>query len=404
MSAPLSYTLQNKQLHIKVTDIWRLTVGSKKSHAANSAQQENIIKIIQAQQCSNIILEFLDSQDTAINNVNQNKNNKIDKDILIKKDTKKTWDSLLLTFFAVIIEEAKKVNISIDDSQLPHQMSVLLGVELLGNDKVQEPENSILVNIGESVLIIPKSATNALAFLGEVSAALGTFFRGKASCSARDVWQEIYACSVASLPIISLVSLLLGLILAFVSAIQLRTLGAELYVASLVSISMVRVMGPVLTGIVVAGKTGASYAATLGTMQVNEEVDALNTFGISPIEFLILPRVLALTIMMPFLTMYSNAMGVLGGFLVCVVGLGISPSAFVENVQFMASMEYLWIGLFHAFVFGFLIALAGCYQGLMCGRSAEAVGKATTAAVVNAIVGIIVATSIITIILSINNM
>jgi phospholipid/cholesterol/gamma-HCH transport system permease protein len=139
-------------------------------------------------------------------------------------------------------------------------------------------------------------------------------------------------------------------------------------------------------------------------MQVNEEVDALNTFGISPIEFLVLPRVLGLTLMMPFLAMYANLMGVLGGFLVVVLGMGISPAAFVANVQFMASMHQLWIGLFHAFVFGFVVSFAGCYQGLICGRSAEAVGKATTSAVVNAIVGIIVVTSIITIVLSFNGM
>lgn len=400
MSTVLSYRLQDTYLYINTSDVWRLTVGNRKIHAKQDTQQEEIIKIIRAKQCTKIILTYSSDQKNKTTDVVSVKKSKT---LTLDTSTRKSWDSLLLTFFAIIIEHAKKENIPIDDSQLPHQISTLLNVELLKNDKVKEPEVSILESIGDIALDVPKSSVNALVFFGDVMIALGKFFRGKTSCSARDVWEELYSCSVASLPIISLVSLLLGLILAFVSAIQLRSLGAELYVASLVSISMVRVMGPVLTGIVVSGKTGASYAATIGTMQVNEEVDALNTFGISPVEFLILPRVIALTIMMPFLTMYSNVMGILGAFFVVVLGLGISPDAFVENVQFMAKMSSLWTGLFHSLVFGFVIALTCCYQGLVCGRSAEAVGKATTAAVVNAIVGIIVVTSIITVILSINS-
>ena len=403
MFATLSYTLQNSVLSVQASDIWRLTEGTEKNHKSNGKEQEKIIQIIQSKQCSKIILNY--SNTSARPQIHTKKkffSKKNEKNI--SPSSLETWDSLLLALFSIIIENAKNARITIDYSQLPEKMINLLHVELLPSNKVKQIEHSFLENIGESTINVSKSSLKAVEFLGEITLALWHFFRGKAACSSRDIWQEIYSCSAASLPIISLVSLLLGLILAFVSALQLKTLGAELYVASLVSISMVRVMGPVLTGIVVAGKTGASYAATIGTMQVNEEVDALNTFGISPIEFLVLPRLIALTIMMPFLTMYANFMGVLGGFLVTVFGMGISPAAFVENVQLMAHINSLWIGLLHSFVFGFLISLAGCYQGLVCGRSAEAVGKATTSAVVNSIVGIIVATSIITIILSINEM
>ena len=182
---------------------------------------------------------------------------------------------------------------------------------------------------------------------------------------------------------------------------QLKLFGAEIYVASLVGVSMVRVMGPVLTGIVLAGRTGASFAAVIGSMQVNEEVDALTGFGISPMDFLVLPRLLGLAIMTPLLTLYSNIAGITGGFLVGVLMLDITPAAYMANTLSLMQMSYVWIGLLHAFVFGILIALCGCYQGIRSGRNASAVGRATTSAVVNSIVGIIVATSIITIIFTV---
>ncbi len=381
MSSNLSYKIESDILHIYAEGTWRLKNNNKSAQKQISNIQADIVKIIQNKSCSKVKLYYIG-----------NKNNEED------------WDSLLLSFYGNLIFLTDRAKLSMDLTALPVNIQNLLNVKLNESKKDPEPDNSILYNIGNAVTIIPSATYNSLEFLGEVTSSFGRFLVGKAKCSARDIWQEMYISSAASLPIISLVSLLLGLILAFVSALQLRNLGAELYVASLVTISMVRVMGPVLTGIVVAGKTGASYAATIGTMQVNEEIDALKTFGISAFDFLVLPRVLALSLMMPFLTMYSNCMGVLGGFLVAVFGMDISPAAFVENVQFMGSMSYLWVGLFHSFIFGIVIALSGCYQGIKCGRSAEAVGKSTTNSVVNSIIGIIVSTSIITIILSVTDL
>lgn len=160
---------------------------------------------------------------------------------------------------------------------------------------------------------------------------------------------------------------------------------------------MVRVMGPVLTGIVLAGRTGASFAAIIGSMQANEEVDALVSFGLDPVDFLVLPRVIGLAVMTPLLTVYADVMGILGGFLVGTLMMGISPSAYWENTLANMSLSQIWIGLLHALVFGFVVSITGCYQGLKAGRNVEAVGQATTAAVVNSIVGIIVSTSVITI-------
>jgi phospholipid/cholesterol/gamma-HCH transport system permease protein len=157
------------------------------------------------------------------------------------------------------------------------------------------------------------------------------------------------------------------------------------------------VMGAVMTGIIMAGRTGAAYAAQLGTMQVNEEIDALKTLGISPMEFLVLPRMLALSLMMPLLCVYADIMGILGGLIVGVLMLDIQPIVYLNQTREAVGLNNVWIGLFYSAVFGVIIALAGCLRGIQCGRSASAVGYATTSAVVTSIVTIILATALITI-------
>ena len=203
--------------------------------------------------------------------------------------------------------------------------------------------------------------------------------------------------SAQALPIVSLICFLVGLILAFIGAIQLQLFGAQIYVADLVGIAMVRLMAAIMTGIVMAGRTGGAFAAQLGTMQVNQEIDALKTLGISPMEFLVLPRMLALALMMPLLCLYANIMGILGGM---VVGVGMLNIGFIEYYNETAKAIGLWnlgIGLFSGCVFGVIVALAGCMRGMQCGRSASAVGDAATSAVVTAIVGIILSTAVITV-------
>jgi phospholipid/cholesterol/gamma-HCH transport system permease protein len=164
---------------------------------------------------------------------------------------------------------------------------------------------------------------------------------------------------------------------------------------------MVRAMGAIMTGIIMAGRTGASFAASIGTMQVNEEIDALRTTGVSPIEFLVLPRILALSIMMPLLTIYADLMGILGGLIVGVFGLDLNFVEYYNETVKAISLTNFWIGLFSGFVYGILVALSGCMRGMQCGRSASAVGDATTSAVVTGIVSIVVATAIITVICNI---
>jgi len=172
--------------------------------------------------------------------------------------------------------------------------------------------------------------------------------------------------------------------------------GAQIYVADLVGIAVVRVMGAVMCGVIMAGRTGGAFAAQLGTMQVNQEIDALKTLGISPIEFLVLPRMLALCLMMPLLCLYADVMGIVGGLVVAVSMLDMNVVQYLNETLNALKMSHFLVGLTHAFIFGFLIALFGCLKGMQCGRSASSVGEATTSAVVACIVAIVVSTAVIT--------
>jgi len=252
------------------------------------------------------------------------------------------------------------------------------------------------VQVADATFDFIRSSTEILSFIGEAFLAFMKFLRGKANFRRSDFFTIVQDTGAQSLPIVSLISMLVGLILAFVGAIQLKMFGAQIYVADVVGIGMVRVMGAIMTGIIMAGRTGASFAAQLGTMQVNEEIDALKTLGISPMEFLVLPRMLALVIMMPLLCLYSDFMGILGGFIVGVGMLNLGVTEYYHQTASAVTLTYLWIGLFHSAVFGVLVALSGCLRGMQCGRSASEVGYATTSAVVTSIVNIIVATAIIT--------
>lgn len=255
-----------------------------------------------------------------------------------------------------------------------------------------------VARVGDTAQTVWRDAIDTVTFVGEAVQALGRFVRGKARFRYSDLLLIMQECGARALPIVSLISLLVGLILAYVGAIQLRMFGAQIYVADLVGIGMVRALAAIMTGIIIAGRTGASFAAQLGTMQVNEEIDALQTLGIPPIDFLVLPRMVALSIMMPLLCLYADLMGILGGLFVGVAVLGLNPMQYMIQTQGAISTNDLWVGLFSSGVFGVLVAMAGCLRGMQCGRSASAVGEATTSAVVTSIISIIIATAVITIV------
>jgi phospholipid/cholesterol/gamma-HCH transport system permease protein len=310
------------------------------------------------------------------------------------------WDSGLLTFLIKIFEACSTAKIEVDKDGLPEGVRRLISLatavpERKGARKEAKKE-AFLSMVGGEAVAFYRSFLEILDFLGEASLAFARLLRGKAAFRRSDLWLLLQECGGQALPIVSLITLLVGLILAFVGAIQLKLFGAQVYVADIVAIAMVRVMGAIMTGIIMAGRTGAAFAAQIGTMQVNEEIDALETMGISPVDFLVLPRMIALIIMMPLLCLYADLMGILGGLIVGVGMLGINPIEYLNRTQETLTLTTLCIGLFHSAVFGVLVALAGCLRGMQCGRSASDVGYAATSAVVTGIISIIVATAIIT--------
>lgn len=311
------------------------------------------------------------------------------------------WDSGLLTFLLSVMDQCTLKKVAVDRDGLPSGVNRLLALATAVPERQGarrgEARVPFLERVGVSAIDFRRSLLDMVAFIGETFTSFVRLFTGRARFRGSDMLLILQECSADALPIVSLISLLIGLILAFVGAIQLKLFGAQIYVADLVGIGMVRAMGAIMTGIIIAGRTGAAFAASIGTMQVNEEIDALQTTGVSPMDFLVLPRVLALSLMMPLLTIYADLMGILGGLIVGVLGLDLSAMEYYQETQKAIGLTNVWIGLFSGFVYGVLVAMAGCMRGMRCGRSASAVGDATTSAVVTSIVSIVVATAIITV-------
>jgi phospholipid/cholesterol/gamma-HCH transport system permease protein len=225
--------------------------------------------------------------------------------------------------------------------------------------------------------------------IGETILRTGAAVRGRARTRIVDLLAYLEDAGIAALPMVALVNLLVGGIVAFVGGIQLRRLGAEIYVADLIGVTEVREMAPLMTAIVMSGRTGSAYAAEIAAMQGSEEIDALQAIGIPVFDYLILPRVSALATMMPLLCMYAGALGLFGGFAVAVTMMNISAASFVEQLRSAVAGNDILLGLAKSIAFGSWIAIAGCRIGLKAGRSATDVGHAATAAAVSGIVGVI---------------
>jgi phospholipid/cholesterol/gamma-HCH transport system permease protein len=312
------------------------------------------------------------------------------------------WDSSLLAVVEKIGQRCKQHKIEEDRSGLPEGMRALLKLSetVPENEgaRAQAPEPGFVTQTGLEFLGFLEGFSDFLEFFGEVAIALGRFVRGKARFRGVDFAVAIQDCGAKAFGIVSLISFLVGVILAFMGAVQLEQFGAAIYVADLVGIGMVRDMGAMMTAIIMAGRTGAAFAAQLGTMKVTQEIDALTTNRVSPVEFLVLPRVVALFLMMPLLCIYSDFVGVLGGAAVGAGMLGITMKSFLAE-----AMRALTIGgvvgvVVKATVYGVIVAVAGCLRGMQCGNSSSAVGDAATAAVVTGIVYIVVACGIFAVI------
>jgi len=314
------------------------------------------------------------------------------------------WDSGLLTFLRALSALCAQRGIEIDPGGLPQGVQRLLrlatSVPERQGARREHVRESLLARIGKAALTARQEATELLGFLGQATLAFGALLRGRARYQRADLLLIIQECGAQALPIVSLISLLVGLILAFIGAVQLKQFGAQIYIADLVGIGMARQMGAMMTGIIMAGRTGAAFAAQLGTMTVNEEIDALTTTGLPPMEFLVLPRMLALMVMMPLLALYADLMGILGGAVVGVGLMDLGAMTYYQETRRALHLTDFVVGLVYAAVFGVLVAIAGCLRGMQCGRSASAVGEAATSAVVTAIVFIIVSDAILTVMLN----
>jgi len=311
------------------------------------------------------------------------------------------WDSGLLTFLRALLSRFAQLGVEVDERGLPDGVRRLLALAAAVPARMDvraESRMPFLARVGDVALAAWRAGGETLAFVGDAFLSVVRLVAGKARFRGSDLLLVVQDCGARALPIVSLVNLLVGLILAFVGAIQLRAFGAQIYVADLVGIGTVREIAAIITGVIMTGRTGASFAAELGTMQVNEEIDALRTLGIPPMDFLVLPRLLGLTLMMPLLCLYADVMGILGGLIVAVTMLDIGATQYYLETRRVIHLGDLSLGLFMGGVFGVLIAVTGCMRGLGSSRSASGVGQATTSAVVTGIVSIVVATALITVV------
>jgi phospholipid/cholesterol/gamma-HCH transport system permease protein len=311
------------------------------------------------------------------------------------------WDSVLMAFLLQCYNHCQAEGIVFETRNMPGAAKNLLAVAtaVKAHEEPDKKEFSwhAAINPLQILQNIWDDLKESLAFIGEVTIALGRLATGRANTRFSDFRDFCYQAGPDAFAIISLTSVLVGMILAYLGAVQLKQFGAEIYIADLVVIGMLREMGVLMTAVVMAGRTGAAYAAQLGTMQTNEEIDAITTMGISSIEFLVLPRMLALIIIMPLLTLYADLLGIVGGGIVAA-GMGIAPIQYMTQGETSLSFTHIAVGLIKSLVFALLIAVAGCRAGINSGRSSAAVGQAATEAVVTAIVYLIVADAAINII------
>lgn len=313
-----------------------------------------------------------------------------------------SWDSSLVNAVYKLARHSRRAGVSLDLSGLPDGLKDLLDLAEVvpAHQEVRDhhPDASFLADVGGEAIDFCRSVVDIVRFVGGVAVSMGRMLVGRAHFRRSDLFFIIQQVGAQALPIVSLISVLVGLILAFIGAVQLEQFGGDIYIANLVGLGMMRDMGAMMAAIIMAGRTGAAFAAELGTMTVNEEIDALRTMGISPIDFLVVPRILALVLMMPLLTLYADLMGILGGALIGVTLFDIGTYEYFRQTRSAIDLFDVFGGVFKGLVYGAIVAVSGCLRGMECGRSSAAVGLATTSAVVTSIVFIVVACAVLTVV------
>ena len=317
--------------------------------------------------------------------------------LVLEGTSLEAWDSALMPFLRHCKRFADERSMEIELDGLPSGAGNLL--RLSETVPAAAPESmaetsGILERVGGAALRAFGGVDAFLVFIGRLVQESGAFYLGRARMRRKDFMLLLQQTGAAALPIVSLLSFLMGLIIAFIGVIQLQKFAADIYVADLVGLATTRELGAVMTGVIMAGRTGAAFAAQIGSMRANEEVDALTVFGIAPIQFLVLPRTIALVLMMPLLCCFANGVSILGGMLVAVGISDVSVIQYFNQVKAAVDVSDLLVGIFKSGVFGLIIAVAGCYRGLCSGKNAGAVGQAATRAVVTGITWIVVADAI----------
>ncbi len=302
-----------------------------------------------------------------------------------------SWDSSLLVFLSTLREVLRRRGILFDQTGLPAAACRLLSmlpaeppaaaVPARGRGRIERFGSWFLRGVSDVAAITE--------LVGETTLRTVPALRGRARTRAADLMSRVQDAGIGALPMVALVNVLVGGIVAFVGSLQLRRFGAEIYVSNLIGVMEVREMGPLMTAIVMSGRTGSAYAAEIATMQGTDEIDALRVIGIPIFDYLILPRLTALTAMMPLLFMYAGALGIIGGFAVAVYMMNISAGGFITHLRGAVTGRDVVLGLAKATAFGSWIAIASCHIGLKAGRSATDVGRAATSAAVSGIVGVI---------------
>ena len=262
------------------------------------------------------------------------------------------------------------------------------------------PDPGLFERVGRATVGLAEHSRDLVAFVGESAVALAGSIAHPARMRWRPILYNIRTAGFDALPIVGLLAFLLGIVVAYQSATQLRKYGADVFVADLVGLSMLREFAPLITAIIVAGRSGSAYAAQIGTMSVTEEIDAMRTIGIAPIELLVLPKVIALTIALPLLTFFADVLGVFGGMVMARAQLGMSFDTFLDRVNDAVSVTSFMLGIGKAPVFAAIIAVVGCFQGFRTHGGADSVGRQTTRSVVQAIFLVIVADSLFSIVFS----
>jgi phospholipid/cholesterol/gamma-HCH transport system permease protein len=300
------------------------------------------------------------------------------------------WDSSLVLYLHHARAWAERHGLTFPAADLPPDLRRLVQTLATPPPPPEDHSHDFVTMVGNATLDAIGKSLAIVRFVGECTLATLRQLARPHRFRWGDTLHEMQRCGAMALPIVGLIAFLVGVTLAYTGAIILRQFGADIWVADLVALTMLREMGAVMTGIVMAGRTGAAFAAQLGNMKANEEIDALETLGIRAVDFLVLPRLLALTLMLPLLTLYANALGIIGGAVISYLILEIPFSAYWVELLTAVDGQDLAIGLIKAATFGLFVGLAGCLRGLQAERSAAGVGAAATSAVVTAIVLIIV--------------